>query len=76
VLEGRPICLFDELAADQDPTFRRCFYEDVLPELKAQGRTLLIVSHDDAYFSSADRLIRLDAGQIVADERRSGVVPA
>jgi putative pyoverdin transport system ATP-binding/permease protein len=76
VLEDRPICLFDELAADQDPTFRRRFYEEVLPELKAQGRTLLIVSHDDAYFSGADRLIRLDAGHIVADERRSEAVSA
>lgn len=76
VLEGRPICLFDELAADQDPAFRRRFYEEVLPELKAAGRTLLIVSHDDIYFGGADRLIRLDAGQIVADEQRSEEVSA
>lgn len=69
VLEGRPICLFDELAADQDPAFRRRFYEELLPELKAQGRTLLIVSHDDTWFHCADRLLKLDAGRIVADER-------
>ena len=76
VLEGRPICLFDELAADQDPAFRRRFYEELLPELKAAGRTLLIVSHDDAYFGGADRLLRLDAGHIVADERRYEGAPA
>ncbi len=69
VLEARPVCLFDELAADQDPAFRRHFYEELLPELKAQGRTLLIVSHDDAYFHCAERLLRLDAGQIIANER-------
>ncbi|WP_310463059.1 cyclic peptide export ABC transporter [Sphaerotilus sp.] len=73
VLEGRPICLFDELAADQDPAFRRRFYEELLPELQAQGRTLLIVSHDDAYFHCADRLLRLDAGRVVADERHGTV---
>lgn len=68
VLEGRPVCLFDELAADQDPAFRRRYYEELLPELKAAGRTLLIVSHDEAWFGQADRVLRLDAGRIVADE--------
>ena len=71
VLEDRPVCLFDELAADQDPAFRRRFYEELLPELKAQGRTLLIVTHDDRYFHGADRLLRLDAGRVVADERHA-----
>jgi putative ATP-binding cassette transporter len=69
VLEARPVCLFDELAADQDPAFRRHFYEVLLPELKAQGRTLIIVSHDDAYFHRADRVLRLEDGHIVGDER-------
>ena len=69
VLEGRPICIFDEVASDQDPDFRRLFYEDILPSLKAQGRTVIVVSHDDAYFHVADRILRLDAGAIVADER-------
>lgn len=68
VLEGRPVCLFDELAADQDPEFRRRYYEELLPELKAAGRTLLIVSHDDTWFNTADRVLRLDAGHIVADD--------
>jgi putative ATP-binding cassette transporter len=76
VLEGRPVCLFDELAADQDPAFRRRYYEELLPELKAAGRTLLIVSHDEAWFHTADRVLRLDAGHIVADERHGGSVPA
>ena len=71
VLEARPVCLFDELAADQDTAFRRHFYEVLLPELKAQGRTLIIVSHDDAYFHCADRLLRLDAGQVITDVRAS-----
>ncbi|WP_213991296.1 hypothetical protein [Sodalis sp. dw_96] len=31
-------------------------------------------THDDAYFPLADRLIKLDAGQIVSDIRQEGPV--
>ncbi len=67
VLKNRPICIFDELAADQDPDFRQRFYEQILPELKAEGRLVLVVSHDDKYFHLADRIIKLEDGHIVAD---------
>ncbi|MGB5735137.1 MAG: cyclic peptide export ABC transporter [Thiohalocapsa sp.] len=64
VLKGRPICVFDELAADQDPGFRRRLYEELLPRLSASGRTLVIVSHDDQYFHTADRLVEMRDGQL------------
>ncbi|MGK6317387.1 cyclic peptide export ABC transporter [Neorhizobium sp. DT-125] len=64
-LEGRPIIVFDEWAAEQDPTFRRLFYSEMLPDLKKQGKTLIVISHDDRYFSAADRLVRIDKGKIV-----------
>ncbi|MFT9071726.1 cyclic peptide export ABC transporter [Gluconobacter potus] len=64
-LDRRPIMMLDEWAADQDPTFRRIFYTELLPELKAQGRTLIVVSHDDRYFDSADAIIHMKGGQIV-----------
>lgn len=72
-LEDRPIMVFDEWAAEQDPAFRRIFYTEILPDLKRQGRTLIVISHDDRYFDAADRCIRLHAGQIVEDRapRRS-----
>ncbi len=66
-LEHRPIMMFDEWAADQDPTFRRVYYTELLPELKAMAKTLIVVSHDDRYFETADRIIRLDNGRIVED---------
>ncbi len=66
-LEQRPIMMFDEWAADQDPTFRRVFYTELLPDLKRQGKTLIVISHDDCYFDATDRLIRLQDGRIVAD---------
>jgi putative pyoverdin transport system ATP-binding/permease protein len=67
-LERRPVIMFDEWAADQDPTFRRIFYTELLPDLKSQGKTLIVVSHDDRYFHLADRIIRLDRGKM-AEER-------
>ena len=64
-LEGRPIVVFDEWAAEQDPTFRRVFYTELLPDLKAQGKTLIVISHDDRYFAVADHRIRVERGRIV-----------
>ena len=71
-LEDRPIYIFDEWAADQDPQFKELFYLSFLPELKAKGKLLLVISHDDRYYHLADRLIRLDYGKVeMADKRLS-----
>ncbi|QCI64018.1 cyclic peptide export ABC transporter [Phreatobacter stygius] len=64
-LEGRPIIVFDEWAAEQDPTFRRIFYDELLLDLKRQGKTLIVISHDDRYFGAADRIVRMEKGRIV-----------
>jgi len=66
-LERRPVLVFDEWAADQDPTFRQIFYTQLLPELKQLGRTLVVISHDDRYFHTADRVVRLERGRIVGE---------
>jgi putative ATP-binding cassette transporter len=66
LLEDRPIVIFDEWAADQDPEFRRYFYEVVLQEFKRQGKTVVAVTHDDRYFHLADRVVKMDYGRIVA----------
>lgn len=63
-LEQRPILLFDEWAADQDPEFRRFFYMTLLPELKAAGKTLVVISHDDRYFGIADHIAHMEFGRI------------
>ncbi len=74
LLEDRPFYVFDEWAADQDPTFREIFYREVLPELRNRGKGLLVISHDDKYFPLADRLLRLDYGQL--SETSGGSEPA
>lgn len=70
-LENRPIYVFDEWAADQDPTFKGIFYNQFLPDLKAQGKAVFVISHDDHYFHLADRLIKLDYGQVEYDQPTS-----
>ncbi|WP_151633996.1 cyclic peptide export ABC transporter [Noviherbaspirillum aerium] len=67
-LEDRPFLLFDEWAADQDPLFKEVFYRELLPELKARGKAVLVISHDDRYFHLADRLMRMENGQVVSIE--------
>ncbi|MGM9979475.1 MAG: cyclic peptide export ABC transporter [Clostridium sp.] len=69
-LDDRPIFLFDEWAADQDPEFRKFFYEDLLPELKEQGKCIIAVTHDDRYFNLADKCIKMELGKIVSEEQK------
>ncbi|MGY2328969.1 cyclic peptide export ABC transporter [Pseudomonas sp. SDT2931_S440] len=67
-LEERPVLVFDEWAADQDPTFRRIFYTELLPDLKRLGKTIIVISHDDRYFDVADQLVRLEAGKVAIEQ--------
>ncbi len=67
-LENRPIYIFDEWASDQNPVFKEIFYTQLLPELRKKGKTVIVVSHDDRYFHLADRVIKLDYGQVQQDQ--------
>jgi putative ATP-binding cassette transporter len=67
-LEDRPIYVFDEWAADQDPLFKKLFYYRFLPDLKARGKTVAVISHDDFYYNVADRVIKLDCGRIASEK--------
>lgn len=69
-LEDRPVYVFDEWAAGQDPEFREVFYLGILPELKDRGKAVIITSHDDHYYDLADRLIKLTDGRIAWERRR------
>ena len=63
-MEDRPFYLFDEWASDQDPLFKEVFYTQLLPDLRARGKAVLVITHDDKYFPLADRLVKLDYGKI------------
>lgn len=70
-LDDKPVCVFDEWAADQDPVFRKTFYEVLLPEMRAQGKAVVAVTHDDHYFHTADRIYKMDEGAFVPGERHA-----
>ncbi len=65
-LESRPFYLFDEWAADQDPEFRKVFYFKLLPELKATGKTIIAITHDDRYYHVADRVLKFEGGALIS----------
>jgi putative ATP-binding cassette transporter len=72
LLEKRPILLLDEWTAEQDPEFRRKFYDELLPEIMRAGATVVVITHDDRYLDELHlpaRRIRMDEGRIV--EQRS-----
>ena len=64
LLEDRPIYLFDEWSAEQDVHFREVFYTRILADLKAKGKTVVVVTHDERFWHLADRVIKFDMGQI------------
>jgi len=66
-LEDRHIYLFDEWAADQDPSFKEVFYHEILPELKSRGKTVLVISHDEHFYHVADRIIKFENGLVMGD---------
>lgn len=59
------IYIFDEWAADQDPEFREYFYQVILKSFAEAGKTIFVITHDDRYFHLADRLVKVEYGQIV-----------
>ena len=63
-LEDKPVVVLDEWAADQDPHYRRVFYEELVPELRALGKIVICVTHDDRWFHLADRTYRMDEGRL------------
>lgn len=68
MLEKRPVMILDEWAADQDPVFRREFYEEIIPMLRDMGRTVIAITHDDHYYHCADQVLYLAEGQLMAPE--------
>ncbi|MEO1627993.1 MAG: cyclic peptide export ABC transporter, partial [Bacteroidota bacterium] len=64
LLEERPLLVLDEWAADQDPHFRKKFYEQIIPQINEKGVSIVAITHDDAYYHCADRLYKMEYGQL------------
>lgn len=64
-LEDKPIYLFDEWAAGLDPHYKKIFYKKLLPDLKARGKTVFAITHDESYFDCADEVVMLKDGKLL-----------
>ena len=64
-LEDRPIYVFDEWAADQDPQYKEIFYKTLLPDLRERGKLVIVITHDDRYFHLGNQVIKLEDGRVV-----------
>ncbi|QPH38259.1 cyclic peptide export ABC transporter [Pedobacter endophyticus] len=65
LLENKPIVVLDEWAADQDPYFRKKFYEEIIPLLKRKGFTIIAITHDDKYYYFTDYIYKMQEGKLI-----------
>jgi putative ATP-binding cassette transporter len=70
-LEDRPVYVFDEWAADQDPSFKKVFYTEFLQDLRGRGKAVVVITHDERYFNLADEVIKLEDGKILDEDTRT-----
>ncbi|GEM_PF-2946321 len=52
--EDRPVYLFDDCALGQDEHFIRLFFEEILDDLRNQGKTVIAVLRDNRFAHLAD----------------------
>jgi putative ATP-binding cassette transporter len=65
LLEKKSLYIFDEPTADQDAEMRRFFHDTIIPDLKRRGKMIVIISHDENYFNTADRLHVMKEGRLL-----------
>ncbi|NQZ08572.1 MAG: cyclic peptide export ABC transporter, partial [Algicola sp.] len=73
IIEDKPLILFDEWAADQDPVFKEVFYREILIGLKEQNKAVVVISHDDRYFDLADQMIVMESGKVIEPGKQNFV---
>ncbi|MGN7818476.1 cyclic peptide export ABC transporter [Chitinophaga sp. 22536] len=74
LLESKPVIVLDEWAAEQDPNFRRYFYTELVPLLQKNGKTVIVITHDDEYYRYASRIIKFNFGEITYDSSKQEIV--
>ena len=67
--------MLDEFVADQDPEKREYFFRTLVPWLKAQGKTVIVSTHDLAWLECCDRVIIFENGRM-SEQVRAPLVEA
>lgn len=62
LLQNRDFIMLDEFTAELDPEFRKYFYTNILSLLKSHNIGVFAISHDDRYFSVADKIYVMKNG--------------
>ena len=75
LLEDRNVLVLDEFVADQDPEKRDYFFRTLVPWLKAQGKTVVVSTHDLAWLECCDRVITFENGKM-SEQPRAALVDA
>ena len=75
LLEDRNVLVLDEFVADQDPEKRDYFFRTLVPWLKAQGKTVVVSTHDLAWLDCCDRVITFENGKM-SEQKRSAPADA
>ncbi|HVJ41247.1 MAG TPA: ABC transporter ATP-binding protein [Dongiaceae bacterium] len=76
-LVGRPkLLLADEPTGNLDHDTGQRVMELIFDLSRAQGSTLVLITHDPALAARCDRILHLADGEIRSDERRSAAYPA
>lgn len=59
------------LHLDLEPVFcdASTYVTKLLPDLKRQGKTVVVITHNDQYLGIADRCIKLVDGQLIDQAR-------
>ena len=64
LMENRDLLILDEFVADQDPQQREYFFRTLLPQLKAEGKTVIVSTHDLHWMDCADRVYQFENGKM------------
>lgn len=69
IAQAPPIILADEPTGNLDSGSTKEIMQ-ILRELHAEGRTVILITHDNEIAEQADRVIRISDGKIVADTKK------
>lgn len=67
-----PVILADEPTGNLD-SHSSLEILDILKELNNNGRTVIIITHDDDIAAQTDRIVRIMDGRIIQDDRAGGI---
>lgn len=73
IAQAPPIILADEPTGNLDSNSTKEIMQ-ILRELHGEGRTVILITHDNEIAQQADRVIKISDGRIISDTRRERII--